>query len=100
MKEKGNEMAPHIGAAFQFEVYDAGSEGIFFVDLRPGYCSAGYGLEPSAEFKIIAPDADIQAWLTWQLDEGNSFWSGRITITDDGDHKDKIRWIYGEACKD
>merc|ERR1711879_714641 len=61
VRQRGNELAPWIGLAFQFVIWDAGSEGKFFLDLRPGYCCAWYGMEPTVDCTVQTSDADIEA---------------------------------------
>jgi len=98
VRAKGTELAPHIGAAFQFNISDAGPEGKFFVDMRPGMCCAWYGEEPTANCTIQTTDADLEAWLAQHVDGDHAFWSGRAIVSDPEKRVDSLMWIYHEAC--
>lgn len=98
VKTAGAEVAAKVSAAFQFEVVDAGSDGIFFVDFRPGLRFAGYGIEATAECKIQVNDADLDPFLRGEISLDSGYWSGRLVITDDSDNAKKLQEIYASIA--
>merc|ERR1712050_433290 len=78
VKTNGPALVKQGGAVFQFVISDTDVK--FFMDLKNGAGSAGFGEAPSADCTITMADADFMAMADGKLDGMQAFMGGKLKI--------------------